>query len=54
MAIAQSGVLEDGFQTIVSPQTATTMEFHDHTATGKLNAVMIPTTPRGCHCSYMR
>ena len=28
--------------------------FHDHTATGKLNAEITPTTPSGCHCSYMR
>ena len=23
-------------------------------ATGKLKALMMPTTPSGCHCSYMR
>ena len=28
--------------------------FQDQTATGKLNAVMTPTTPSGCHCSIMR
>ncbi len=38
----------------VSPQTAAIAAFHAHTATGKLNAVITPTTPSGCHCSYMR
>ena len=28
--------------------------FQLHTATGKLNALMTPTTPSGCHCSNMR
>ena len=28
--------------------------FHDQTATGKLKALMTPTTPSGCHCSNMR
>ena len=28
--------------------------FQDQTATGKLNAVIVPTRPSGCHCSYMR
>ena len=28
--------------------------FQDHTATGKLKAEITPTTPSGCHCSYMR
>ena len=28
--------------------------FQAHTATGKLKAEMMPTTPSGCHCSYMR
>lgn len=53
-AIADSGVLPEGFQIEMSPQTAATNEFHAHTATGKLNAEMIPTMPSGCHCSYMR
>ena len=53
-AIAQSGVFEDGFQIQTSPQTHAIMEFHDQTATGKLNAEMIPTIPSGCHCSYIR
>ena len=29
-------------------------QFQDHTATGKLKAVMTPTGPSGCHCSYIR
>ena len=28
--------------------------FHAHTATGKLNAVITPTGPSGCHCSVSR
>ena len=44
----------DGFQIIVSPQTAATMAFQAQTATGKLNAVMIPIGPSGCHCSIIR
>ena len=49
-----SGVFGEGFQTETSPQIAARNAFHAHTATGKLNARMIPTTPSGCHCSYMR
>ena len=49
--MAVSGVVGEGFQIIVSPATAAIAAFHDHTATGKLNAVMIPTVPSGCHCS---
>ena len=37
-AIADSGVLGEGFQTEASPQTAARKAFHAHTATGKLNA----------------
>jgi hypothetical protein len=54
MAIAVRGVRSDGFQTSVSPHTAAIAEFHDQTAAGKLNAVITPTGPSGCHCSYMR
>ena len=54
VAIAVSGVMSDGFQMHASPQTAATIAFHAHTAFGKLNAVMQPITPSGCHCSYMR
>ena len=54
MAIAVSGVIREGFQIMVSPHTAASMAFHAHTAAGKLNAVMMPIVPSGCHCSYMR
>ena len=53
-AMAVSGVGSAGFHTTVSPQTAARAAFHDHTATGKLNAVMTPMAPSGCHCSIMR
>ena len=53
-AIADSGVFGDGFQIEMSPQIAARNAFHAHTATGKLNALMMPTRPSGCHCSYMR
>ena len=53
-AIAVSGVSGDGFQIIVSPQTAASSAFQAQTATGKLNAVMTPTGPSGCHCSNIR
>ena len=53
-ATAQSGVGSAGFHTTGSPQTAAMALFHDQTATGKLNAVMTPTTPSGCHCSIIR
>ena len=49
-----SGVWCDGFQIIESPQTAATIAFQAQTATGKLKAVMMPTGPSGCHCSYIR
>ena len=54
VAIAVSGVELEGFQTVESPQMAARALFHDQTATGKLKAVIIPTTPSGCHCSIMR
>ncbi len=53
-ATAQSGVGSAGFQTTGSPQTAAIAAFHAQTATGKLNAVMTPTGPSGCHCSIIR
>jgi len=37
-----------------SPAIAARNAFQDQTATGKLNAVITPTGPRGCHCSYIR
>ena len=53
-AMAVSGAWLDGFQIIESPQTAASMAFQAQTATGKLKAVMMPTGPSGCHCSYIR
>jgi hypothetical protein len=53
-AIAVSGVSGDGFHTTQSPHTAAISAFHDHTATGKLKALITATTPSGCHCSYSR
>jgi len=41
---------ERGFQITVSPQTIARSAFQLHTATGKLKALMMPTTPSGCHC----
>ena len=52
-AIAVSGVPEAGFHSVASPHTDAIAAFHDHTATGKLKALITPTTPRGCHCSRM-
>jgi hypothetical protein len=49
-----SGVLSEGFQTQVLPHTSARAAFHDQTATGKLKAVMMPVTPRGCQVSNMR
>ncbi len=54
VAMAVSGVWLEGFQIVASPQTAASALFHAQTATGKLNAVTMPTTPSGCHCSIMR
>src|SRR5262249_8170796 len=51
-ASAVSGVLSDGFQTTTSPHTIAISAFQLHTATGKLKALITPTTPSGCHCSY--
>ncbi|COV15770.1 Uncharacterised protein [Mycobacterium tuberculosis] len=38
----------------MSPQTSATAVFHAQTATGKLNAVITPTTPSGCQVSRSR
>lgn len=54
VAIAVNGVLLDGFQMQISPQIAAKNAFQAHTATGKLNALMMPTRPSGWYCSYMR
>ena len=48
------GVSSEGFQTTGSPQTSATAVFHDHTAAGKLNAEITPTTPSGCQVSISR
>jgi len=53
-ATADSGTLGEGFQIVMLPQIAARKLFQAHTATGKLNALMTPTMPSGCHCSYMR
>ena len=53
-ASAVSGVLSEGFQTTGSPQTNANAAFHDHTATGKLKAVMTPTADNGCQVSISR
>ena len=53
-ASAHSGACSDGFQTTGSPQTSAIAVFHDQTATGKLNAEITPTTPRGCQVSIRR
>ena len=53
-AIAVSGVFSEGFHTVASPQVTANALFQAHTATGKLKAEIIPTTPSGCHCSIMR
>ena len=53
-ATAVSVVFSDGFQTTVSPQTRARAAFQDHTAAGKLNAEITPTTPSGCHVSMSR
>src|SRR5450755_4802546 len=47
-------VFADGFHTTELPAMAARNAFQDHTATGKLKAEITPTTPSGCHCSYMR
>src|SRR5690606_7880439 len=53
-ATAVIGVFSDGFHTHTSPHTQAMAAFQLHTATGKLNAEMTPTMPKGCHCSYIR
>ena len=50
-ATAVRGVSSDGFHTTESPHTNASAAFHDHTATGKLNAEITPTTPAGRHAS---
>ena len=50
-AIAHSGVFGEGFQMVISPHTAARKAFQLHTATGKLKALITPTTPSGCQVS---
>ena len=52
-AMAVNGVFSEGFHTIELPHTNAKAAFHDHTATGKLKALMMPTGPTGCHVSRM-
>jgi hypothetical protein len=52
-ASAVSEVFSEGFHTSVSPQARASDAFHAHTATGKLKAVMTPTTPSGCQVSII-
>src|SRR6202012_1771114 len=53
-AMAVNGVFSDGFQMHTSPHIQASMAFQLQTATGKLNAEIIPTIPNGWYCSYMR
>ena len=53
-ARADKGACSDGFHTTGSPQTSARAVFHDQTATGKLKALITPTTPRGCQVSMSR
>jgi hypothetical protein len=53
-ASAVSGDFSEGFHTAGSPQTSAIAAFHDHTATGKLKAVMTPIGPSGCQSSVSR
>src|SRR5690606_9686285 len=52
-AKAERDAFSEGFQTQALPQTQATNAFQLQTATGKLKAEIIPTTPKGCHCSYI-
>ena len=46
-----TGVFSEGFHTTGSPQTMAMAKFQDHTATGKLKALITPTGPSGCQVS---
>ena len=54
VAIAVRGVRSEGFHTTGSPHTSASAAFQLHTATGKLNALITPTGPSGCHVSVRR
>ena len=45
---ADSGVISDGLNTTVLPQTSAGMIFQDGMAMGKFHGVMIEHTPSGC------
>ena len=45
--LAHNGTFSEGFQMQTSPQTHASMLFQAHTATGKLQAELIPTIPSG-------
>jgi hypothetical protein len=47
VAMAVRGVVGAGFQIVLLPVMKERAKFQPWTATGKLNAVMTPTTPRG-------
>ena len=51
MPLAHSFACGLGFQIMLFPHTAAKQKFQAKTAIGKLNAVIHPTTPRGCHNS---
>src|SRR5258708_33804679 len=53
-AMAVKGVFSDGFQITEFPQITARAEFHDQTATGKLNAEIHPPVPTGWQCSNIR
>ena len=52
-ATLHNGVFSEGFHIHVSPQIQAKAVFQHQTATGKLKAEIIPTTPRGWYCSYI-
>ena len=54
LARAVSGASSDGFQIDRVAADQAIAVFQDHTAAGKLNALMTPTTPSGCHVSISR
>jgi len=50
-AIVDKLTVGAGFHRTELPQVKAIAAFHPYTATGKLNAVIIPTTPTGFHIS---
>ena len=53
IAIAVSGDFQLGFHSEALPQIMASIEFQAQTAAGKLKALMMPTVPIGCHCSFI-